>query len=126
MVVVNCKVKFIRPKYNDLKLWMEDKNNIYIGRSGIVFILNDKTGIKERFPKKQSLFANPFKINKNKTREQVIELYENYIRNEINKNDELKDELLKLKGKNLGCWCHPEPCHGDVLIKLIDEYNLKN
>ena len=122
MVVVNCKVKFIRPKYNDLKLWMEDKNNIYIGRAGIVFILNDKTGIKERFPKKQSLFANPFKINKNKTREHVIELYENYIRNEINKNDELKDELLKLKGKNLGCWCHPEPCHGDVLIKLIDEH----
>lgn len=123
MSVINCKVKFIRPKYDNLKLWMEDKNNIYIGRAGIVFILNEKTGIKERFPKKHSIFANPFKINKNKTRKQVIEEYEKYIRNKLNTNDELKNELLKLKGKNLGCWCHPEPCHGDILIKLINEYD---
>jgi hypothetical protein len=38
MSVVNCKVNHIRPKYNDLKEWMNDTNNIYIGRSGIVFI----------------------------------------------------------------------------------------
>jgi len=27
-----------------------------------------------------------------------------------------------MKGKNLGCWCFPEPCHGNVLLELIDEY----
>ena len=64
MVVVNCKVKFIREKYNNLKLWMEEKNNIYIGRSGIVFILNDKTGIKERFPKKHHYFIILLKLIK--------------------------------------------------------------
>jgi len=46
MSVVNCKVKYIRPKYNNLKEWFDDyENNYYIGRAGIVFIN------KERFPK---------------------------------------------------------------------------
>jgi len=27
-----------------------------------------------------------------------------------------------MKGKNIGCWCFPEPCHGDVLLELIDNY----
>ena len=29
--------------------------------------------------------------------------------------------LSELKDKNLGCWCAPSPCHGDVLIKLFKE-----
>jgi hypothetical protein len=44
MSVVNCKVQYIRPKYNNLKEWMNDPNNIYIGRGGVVFI------DKKRFP----------------------------------------------------------------------------
>lgn len=27
-----------------------------------------------------------------------------------------------MKGKNLGCWCHPEPCHEDILLELIEKY----
>ena len=54
MSVVNCKVKYIRPEYTNLKIWMEDGNNIYIGRAGVVFI------DKQRFPKSASKFANPF------------------------------------------------------------------
>ena len=49
MSVANCKVKYIRPKYNNLKEWMEDEQNIYIGRLGIVFIN------KVRFPKNHHL-----------------------------------------------------------------------
>lgn len=26
------------------------------------------------------------------------------------------EELAALHGKTLGCWCHPQPCHGDVLV----------
>lgn len=25
-----------------------------------------------------------------------------------------------LDGKRLGCWCKPGPCHGDVLVELIE------
>ena len=37
-VVVNVKVSNIRPKYKHLKEWIQDSNNVYIGRKGIVFI----------------------------------------------------------------------------------------
>jgi len=40
----------------------------------------------------------------------------------LKKSPVLVVELLKLKDKNLGCWCHPEPCHGDVLLELINKY----
>ena len=27
----------------------------------------------------------------------------------------------KLKNKVLGCWCKPDKCHGDILIKILNE-----
>ena len=83
--LVNVSVKNIRPKYKNLKEWMEDKDNIYIGRKGVVFIDN------ERYPKFDSPFANPFKIKKTdkrekkeeeeqeKEREIVLKKYQKYI-----------------------------------------------
>jgi hypothetical protein len=32
------------------------------------------------------------------------------------------NEIPSLAGKTLGCWCKPNPCHGDVLVKLVSEY----
>ena len=26
----------------------------------------------------------------------------------------------ELKGKVLGCWCKPLPCHGDILAEIVD------
>lgn len=123
MSVVNCKVNSIRPLgYENLKEWMADENNVYIGRAGIVFITTTNTTIKERFPKTSSLFANPFKIGKDGTRDEVLMKYESYITARLDNDMKLRQELLNLKGKTLGCWCHPEPCHGNVLIKLITKY----
>ena len=28
---------------------------------------------------------------------------------------------MELEGKEIGCWCKPSPCHGDILIKLFKE-----
>ena len=36
MQVVNVKVKYIRPKYQNLSEWINDPNNEYIGRASIV------------------------------------------------------------------------------------------
>lgn len=116
MSVVNCKVKYLRPQYQDLREWMKDDNNIYIGRSGIVFIDG------ERFPKKSSNFANPYKIGVDGTRDEVLTKYKKYIIKRLKNEPQLSEELLKLDGKNLGCWCAPESCHGDILLKLIEKY----
>lgn len=123
MSVVNCKVKYIRPHYQDLSVWMKDENNEYIGRGGIVFIKNEETGTKERFPKQHSQFANPFKIGKDGDRDTIIQKYETYLREKLSNNNDFKHDLLALKGKTLGCWCKPENCHGDVILKLIEELN---
>jgi hypothetical protein len=116
MSVVNVKVCNIRPEYANLKEWMNDPENVYIGRAGIVFI----DGC--RFPKKNSIWSNPFKINDKSSRKQVLRKYEIYLRNLLDNDENLVNELKKLRGKNLGCWCYPEMCHGNILLKLIEEF----
>ena len=66
MSVVNVKVGNLRPKHNNLKEWMQEEGNVYIGRKGVVFIEG------KRFPTESSDFANPYKIGKDGSREQVI------------------------------------------------------
>jgi hypothetical protein len=110
MSVVNVKVAHIRPQYKNLQDWMKCENNIYIGRRGIVFIDN------ARFPSENSPWCNPFKII-NGNRDECLQKYEIYITAKINSSELCLDEL---RGKILGCWCKPEKCHGDILIKLLN------
>ena len=46
--------------------------------------------------------------------------YEQYVR----RNPALVHEIPLLAGKTLGCWCKPNPCHGDVLVKLFQLFKL--
>ena len=64
-----------------------------------------------------SKWANPFKIGRQGTRAEVIAKYEKYVRG----RSDLMAALPELEGKRLGCWCSPKPCHGDILVKLIEE-----
>lgn len=71
-----------------------------------------------------SIWGNPYSHREGtmatfvvKDRETAIQKYEEYIRN----RPELMNQLYTLKGKVLGCYCKPLPCHGDILIKLIKE-----
>lgn len=75
----------------------KEKYDVYIGRG--------------------SPWGNPFVIGPDGTREEVIKKYEDWIRTV----SELLKRLDELDGKILGCWCVPKRCHGDVLIKLIEE-----
>jgi hypothetical protein len=36
-------------------------------------------------------------------------------------DDILINQVSELKGKILGCWCKPKPCHGDILVELADK-----
>ncbi|KKN34297.1 hypothetical protein LCGC14_0794940 [marine sediment metagenome] len=64
----------------------------------------------------QSKWHNPFRVKKFGLKK-ALELYEKHIRNNVR----LWNALHELKNKVLGCWCKPEPCHGDILIKLLKE-----
>lgn len=64
----------------------------------------------------ESKWKNPYDV-KTYGRDKCLELYEEYIKN----NKELMSKLGELRGKTLGCWCKPERCHGDILVKLVEE-----
>jgi len=126
--IENVKVAFIRKKYGNpkmtLKDWVDLPGHVYIGRQGVVFVPGEEPGSKVRYPPTASRWANPFKIENGQTREGVIKKYRKYIRQRLQdpKDKEITWERLEeLRGKTLGCWCHPEGCHGDVLIELLEE-----
>jgi len=87
-----------------VNIYKEDYD-VYIGRGKC-----RKTGLV-------SPWGNPFHMAREEDREAVVLLYEVYIRN----NPELMRRLPELKGKRLGCYCKPKACHGDVLVKLVNE-----
>ncbi len=94
--VVNLKmVKGVRPNYD-------------------IYIAGTLDHPKTEFIR--SKWANPYSV-KRYGRDKALELYEEHIR----KTPELYNNLFELKDNILGCWCKPEPCHGDILIELINE-----
>ena len=62
-----------------------------------------------------SIWANPFKIDSQTTREAAIAQYESMLLS----NKTLQDALPLLCFRELGCWCVPDMCHGHILISLI-------
>jgi hypothetical protein len=106
--VINVSVKNLRKiGYNSALEWMKGENNTYIGRAC------HYVGISAN-----SMWHNPYSVKKH-GREEALRLYEIYAR------DILYNRLDELEGKTLGCWCHPQACHGDVLVRLLAEKRSK-
>ncbi len=80
------------------KYWETDPHFVYIGRG--------------------SRWGNPFRIGQDGTREEVIEKYREYILHGDGRH--LQEYVHHLRGKTCVCYCHPQPCHGDVLAQLAD------
>jgi len=64
-----------------------------------------------------SKWGNPYVIGRDGSREDVIRKYKSYLTG----NRKLMSEIGELKGKTLGCYCHPKACHGDVLVELANQ-----
>eukprot|EP00392_Amoebophrya_sp_AT5.2_P016528 g16794.t1 len=74
----------------------EDSRNTYIGRG--------------------SKWGNPYRAPADGNREEVLQKYATYL-----KSSGLREQVGELKGKRLGCFCSPFPCHGDVIREAIQE-----
>lgn len=77
---------------------------VYVGRA------NPRRGLAE------SIFANPYRVDVDGTREQVIQKYLKYLLG----RQELLLRLSDLRGRRLACWCSPLPCHAAVLAEIVD------
>ena len=69
---------------------------------------------------RQSIFGNPYVIDKDGTREEVIEKYRVYFYECLRIDEWFKGKVENLRGKILACWCAPEACHGDIIIEYLE------
>lgn len=65
-----------------------------------------------------SRFGNPFKLDDERDREDVLKKYEEWLLSQPELVAEVKKEL---KGKHLVCWCAPLLCHADALLRIANE-----
>jgi len=80
--------------------------DVYIGRKGRGY---------------DGYFGNPFPLRPMDLKGATIERYKRYFLERIEKDPEFKERVLSLKGKKLGCFCKPFPCHGDVICEWLDK-----
>jgi hypothetical protein len=64
-----------------------------------------------------SVWGNPFAIGRDGDRGEVIRKYEAWLRARPAMMERARQEL---RGKVLACWCAPQACHGDVLLRVAN------
>ncbi|MCK0769984.1 DUF4326 domain-containing protein [Chromohalobacter canadensis] len=70
-----------------------------------------------------SYWGNPYSMYEDgEDREEVIRKYKyDFVFEKFPNKD--KNEVYKLAGKRLGCFCKPESCHGDVLADFLNSWD---
>ena len=63
-------------------------------------------------------WGNPFHVGRDGTRAEVVEMFEGYAEALLERQPNWLDAL---RGKDLVCWCTPEACHADVLLRLANK-----
>lgn len=64
-----------------------------------------------------SIWGNPFRIGVDGDRGQVIAKYEAW----LSLQPSMLVKVKELAGKDLLCWCSPQHCHGDVLLRIANQ-----
>ncbi len=82
-----------------------EKYDVYIGRAG---------------KGQDGYFGNPFTLRPGGDRVAVLMQYEKWFRARLETDPEFKRRIHALKGKVLGCFCHPELCHGHIIVEYLN------
>ena len=82
----------------------KNKYDVYIGRSK-----NADLG----------LFGNPFSVEEHGRKGALLKLRE-YFHKRLDDDPEFKRKVLALKGRRLGCFCAPQPCHGHIIAEYLE------
>jgi len=120
----SVKVKHLRKTYGakmNLRTWLKDPTNVYVGRGGRIFIDG------EIFHYPGSKWANPNAMKIPATKKEYKENFAKY-RKHLAAKGLLKKEILgDLQGKTLGCFCDTASttgpgcmdCHTKVLLERL-------
>lgn len=79
--------------------------DVYIGRAG---------------RGQDGYFGNPIVLRPGAARGSTLEEYKVYFYNRLKSDPVFKERIHALKGKALGCFCKPYPCHGDIIKEYLD------
>lgn len=83
------------------KLWnLRDKHKVRIPRDAV-------------YIGRGTPYGNPFIAGTHGSRARVIERFEAEVLPDLDVSD--------LRGKDLVCWCHPLPCHGEAIMEKANE-----
>ncbi len=82
-----------------------DKFDMYIGRGSKAM---------------DGYFGNPFKLNDESERAEVVARYKRWFWDRVNSDITFRERVMALKGKRLGCFCSPRMCHGDVIVAWLN------
>lgn len=88
--------------------------DVYIGRPG------NHVPTKSVKLGRPGYFGNPYEIYGSRKRIDAIRLFVGYATARVQNDAEYREAIRGLKGKVLGCFCKPLPCHGDILAQMAD------
>lgn len=83
----------------------KESYDIYIGRAG---------------RGQDGYFGNPVRLENGAPKGSTLENYKSYFMNRLENDPQFKQKVHALKGKVLGCFCKPGPCHGDIIKAYLD------
>lgn len=112
-------------------LWSDEERNLLSQlRSGATIVVSLREGKHNNLIKwaeasglyvrvdRRTPWGNPFEMPEDGNRQTVIKNYEDHY---LPYKPSLQNKYPHLKGKALGCWCYPEPCHADVLVRAAEQ-----
>jgi len=83
----------------------QEEFDVYIGRAGHGY---------------DGTFGNPFLLAEGESRGATIQRFKTYFLERVAEDPDFRERVIALKGKRLGCFCAPHPCHGDVIAAWLD------
>ena len=74
---------------------------------------------------RRTKWGNPFRIGvlhqgRILDRQGVLECYFDWLMYSV-EGAKLREGITELEGKDLACWCKPEPCHADILLDVASK-----
>lgn len=90
-----------------------DDFDVYVGRS-------ESGHMGDVEPKNKGWLGNPFPVNDDRTRQEAVASFIDAFEHKLNNNPTFREHVNDLRGKTLGCYCHPKPCHGHVIATYLN------
>lgn len=66
-------------------------------------------------------FGNPFRLQSGESRGATLERFKDYFLERLKSDPEYAERISKLKNKVLACFCHPLPCHCDIIADYLNQ-----